>query len=548
MADNTTPLLQPYAADPPEPGFRPPPAANRCSSTASLDDMIERCVGSIGSAQLFQAVLVSFAWVFDAQQTFVNVFADAAPSWHCTGAHVDAAVGTCSRLLPGPCGLPAGTWAWDRHPHASVISEWSLECAGPYVTGLPASAYFAGCLVGGLALATLADSTLGRKKMLFVSCLGMAVVGLLTAASPNVWVYSALRFVGGFFRATIGTSALVLSTELVGKKWRGEVGIIGFFCFTLGFLSLPAMAYANRNSSWRSLYLWTSAPGLLYSILVYCLVRESPRWLLVRGRKDEAIKTLKDIAASNGKDVLTYSFSGFNVFAGDEEEWNNSVDVFSALRVLLDKRWALRRLAAVMAVGFGIGIVYYGMPLAVGSLGSDLYLSVALNALSELPSALVTFFLIGRINRRAAVLGFTLASGACSVACAFLEEAGVRMGVEVTSFFSACTAFNVILIYGLELFPTCVRNSALSMLRQALVLGGVFAPLLVAAARGKGGRFTSFGVFGLVIAGCGLFVVCLPETRGGGICDTLEEQEYKEKSSAATAAGGGASGGDNPLA
>ncbi|CAA6673212.1 unnamed protein product [Spirodela intermedia] len=368
-----------------------------------------------------------------------------------------------------------------------------------------------GCLLGGLVLATLADSTLGRKNMLFLSCLAMALSGILTAASPNVWVYSGLRFAAGFSRATIGTSALVLSTELVGKSSRGEVGIIGFFCFTLGFLSLPATAYLNRNSSWRALYLWTSGPALLYSILVYFLVRESPRWLLVRGRKEEAIKTIRDIAAPNRSDVLAYSFSGFNIGG---EEWASNTDVYSALRLLLRKRWALQRLAAVMAAGFGIGMVYYGMPLALGALGCSLYFSVSLNALSELPSSLITFFLVGRINRRSSVLGFTLASGACSVACVFLRG-GVKMGVEVVSFFCACTAFNVVLIYGLELFPTCVRNSALSMVRQALVLGGVFAPQLVAAARGSGAGFASFGVFGLVISFCGLFVVFLPETRGG---------------------------------
>uniref|UniRef100_A0A1D1YN88 H(+)/Pi cotransporter n=1 Tax=Anthurium amnicola TaxID=1678845 RepID=A0A1D1YN88_9ARAE len=534
MADPTTPLL--------------PPSSPKSSSSpaASLDDMIERCVGSLGPAQLLQALLVSLSWLFDAQQTFVTVFTDAPPPWRCTGCGGD-------HRPPTPCGLPDGAaWSWDRPAPASVVSEWSLQCAGAALAGLPSSAYFAGCLAGGLLLATLADSTLGRKRMLCLSCLGMASAGVLTAASPNVWVYAALRFAGGFARATISTSALVLSTELVGKRWRGEVGILGFLFFPLGFLSLPAMAFANRNSSWRMLYLWTSAPALLYSALVHFFVRESPRWLLVRGRREEAVRVLKDIAASNGKDVLSYSFSGFNAFAGEEEDCgtNSSRDVYSALRVLVGKPWAVRRLAAVMAAGFGIGTVYYGMPLAVGSLGSDLYLGVVLSALSEIPSAFITFFLIGGINRRGAVLGFTLAGGACSAACVFLGEAGetgARTAAEVASFFCACTAFNVVLIYTLELFPTSVRNSALSMVRQALVLGGMAAPLLVAASRGRGsaGGVVTFGVFAVVIAGCGLFVVCLPETRGGGICDTLEEQECRDRSKGVAGAGEG-EGESNP--
>ncbi|MQM03132.1 hypothetical protein Taro_035906 [Colocasia esculenta] len=536
MAD-TTPLLPPRPSNTRQPYASLPQAEAAPSATASLDDVIENCVGSIGSAQLIQAFLASFAWVFDAQQMFINVFTDAAPSWHCTGPGADAS-GACS-LLPNPCGLPAGTWAWDRLPHVSIISEWNLECAGPSVTSLPASAYFIGCLVGGFALATLADSTLGRKKMLFISSLGMALAGLLTAASPNVWVYAALRFVGGFTRATIGTSALVLPTELVGKRWRGEVGIIGFFCFTLGFVSLPGLAYFNKNNSWRALYLWTSAPSLFYSVLVYFFVRESPRWLLLRGRRGEAIDILKDIAAFNGRDLPPSSFSGLDVFVGKEGKGNNSVGMYSTLRMLLEKRWALWRLVAVMAATFGVGLVYVGMPLAVGTLGYDLYLSVALNALSEFPAALITFFLIGRINRRAAFLGFALTSGACSVACVFLRGVEARLGAEVLSFFCACTACDVVLIYVLELFPTCVRNLAVSMARQALTLGGVFAPPLVAAARWGDGALVPFGVFGMVIVACGLSAVSLPETRGRGISDTLEEQESKDKAAAAAVAGGG---------
>lgn len=101
----------------------------------------------------------------------------------------------------------------------------------------------------------------------------------------------------GFGRATIGTSSLVLATELVGKRWRGQVSVIGFLCFTIGFLSLPAMAYANRGYSWRNLYLWTSVPTVLYCALVKLLVQESPRWLLVRGKMEEAVAALRCIAS-----------------------------------------------------------------------------------------------------------------------------------------------------------------------------------------------------------------------------------------------------------
>ncbi|KAL0363073.1 UNVERIFIED_CONTAM: Organic cation/carnitine transporter 3 [Sesamum calycinum] len=94
------------------------------------------------------------------------------------------------------------------------------------------------------------------------------------------------------------------------------------------------------------------------------------------------------------------------------------------------------------------------------------------------------------------------------------------------SYLSACTAFDIVSIYTLELFPTCVRNSAVAMARQSLVLGGVLGSVLAAVGRKKG-LLLSYGVFGVAICICGLFVVCLPETKGRVLCDTMEEEERK---------------------
>ncbi|KZV51256.1 Organic cation/carnitine transporter 3 [Dorcoceras hygrometricum] len=238
-------------------------------------------------------------------------------------------------------------------------------------------------LNGGFVHATLADSSLGRKKMLVVSSLVMSLSGVLATLSPNVWVYTALRFVSGLGRAPIGARAIVLPTESVGKNWRGKLELL--------------------------MYLLTSVPPVVYSVLMYFTVEESPRWLFINGRKEEFMKS---------------------------------------------------------------------------------------------------------------ILGLTLVSGICCVACVSAKQKGAQMGMELVSFFSACMGANVFLIYALELFPTCVRSSAVSMLRQAGMLGGVLDPVLVAA-----GKLISYGVFGVTIGLCGLCAVWLPETKRRTLCDNMEEEE-----------------------
>jgi MFS family permease len=244
----------------------------------------------------------------------------------------------------------------------------------------------------------------------------------------------------------------------------------------------------------------------------------------VRGRKDEAIQALKSIAAINGN-LATSSFSRIQFF----DEPTCETGALSTMKMLWERKWARRRLIAVMTVGFGVGLCYFGMPLNVGNLGSNIYLTVTLNALAEVPSSLLTFFLVNKINRRISLLALTTLSGICSLFCIVNNEIipeRMQMAIEAVSFFGACTSFDIILIYSIELFPTCVRNSALAFIRQAMVLGGVLAPVLVVKGRKK--KFWSFGVFGIAICCCGLFTACLPETRGKTICDTMEEEEYKE--------------------
>ncbi|XP_020589615.1 organic cation/carnitine transporter 2-like [Phalaenopsis equestris] len=491
--------------------------SNKVTATNSIDDAIERCMSPSrgGLSHLIFPFFAIFTSIFDGQQIFVNVFSDSQPPWHCTSPSCN----NVTTSLSAPCNLPSSSWSPSLPRHISTISDFSLECSSPVLLALPASSFFAGCVIGGLLLATLADSRLGRKRSLVLSSLTMSLAAALTAFSPNLVIYAVLRFACGFARSNVGNSAFVLSSELVPRRHRNHINILSYIFYDIGFLSLPIIAFLNRASSWRLLYLYISIPPFIYSIFLHFFMIESPRWLLVKGRRQEAIETLKKLSSLKE----TESFSDLPVLSPEETE---SEGLYSAAMRLWEKRWALRRLGIIMAVSFGIGMMYYGMPLSLGNLNANLYLSVALNAVAEFPSACIAFLLVNKVSRRGSMMGLTIVTGGFSLACmAAWGGSWPEMVLELAAFFGGCTAFNILLIYAMELFPTCVRSSAIAVVRQAVVLGGVAAPALVAAGRRR--RFLSFGVFGIVIIVGGGFALLLPETRGRGISDIMEEEEEK---------------------
>lgn len=338
-----------------------------------------------------------------------------------------------------------------------------------------------------------------------------------------------MRFITGVGRSSIGTCTIVLLVEKVGKKWRNLVGILDFFFFTAGIVSLPGIAFINRDRSWRSIYLWTSIPALIYCLVLCFVVTESPRWLFMQGREQDAIQTLKTLSVFTDSDHIQLQKTALYEITVSKTE------NCSTVKELFNRRWSRHRILTLIALGFGIGLTYYGMTLGIGNLGFHIYLSVVFNGLLEIPAFFITYLVIEKWKRRNSLLITCSMSGILSVMIIFSGENHneVKMGLELASFFGACTAYNVVLIYAIELFPTCVRNFATSMARQSITFGAVLSSLLVSAG-GDEYKLVPYVVFGLAIMCCGFFVVCLPETKGVPLCDTMDEQEREEYRSVPT--------------
>ncbi|RID75017.1 hypothetical protein BRARA_B02086 [Brassica rapa] len=289
------------------------------------------------------------------------------------------------------------------------------------------------------------------------------------------------------------------------------------------------MGYLERKS-WRNLYRITSLLPLGYAVFLLPFAYESPRWLLVKGRNKEAMVVLKKLARRNGKQ-LPAELSLVDPIQGQDDRASSSSEKFWRTK------WAVKRIVIVMMAGFGTGFVYYGIQLNAENLNFNLYLTVAVNALMEFPAVFIGSFLLGVMNRRPLFSISSYIAGTACLLCAVLSLHRVttvlpatkwlQLAVEAVGFMASSTAYDVLYVYGVELFPTNVRNFAVSLLCQAFMLGASAAPLLVAL--GRENAMMSFIVIGAASVLSGVVSLWLKETRNAPLYETLTQQGKAEE-------------------
>ncbi|XP_021894721.1 organic cation/carnitine transporter 4-like [Carica papaya] len=507
---------------------KPDPDRNSKPDKLRIDDMLQKYCGEFGWWQLRHFVLTSLAWALQAFHSMVIIFADRNPGWRCLGSG-------CDEAAKSVCGLQPGSWEWVGGPDGSTVTEWGLVCGEKFKIGLVQAIFFAGCMIGAGTFGHLSDSRLGRKGSLTVVCILNAIFGCLTAFSPNYFTYLLLRFLTGFSNGGVGLCAFVLATEPVGPTKRGVAGMSTFYFFSIGIAILSGIAYIFR--SWRSLYIASSVPSLLFLLVVIPFISESPRWYLVRGRINEAMKIMRKIANSNGlnlpdgivlaldeetnntsDDHLTHSFKGESM--KHEAITGSLVDVVRSPTTRF-------RLFLTVGINFTCSVVYYGISLNVVNLDTNLYLNVLLNAIAEMPAFTITAILLDKVGRKPMAIGTQLFSGLFCFIGSFLGSSGIwkilQMGCGILGIFGMAGTYNLLFIYTAELFPTVVRNAALGCATQAAQMGAILAPFVVVL----GGGFP-FIVFGACGVSGGLLAYYLPETLNRPLYDTMGGMEYGE--------------------
>jgi MFS family permease len=390
------------------------------------------------------------------------------------------------------------------------------------VSGLGAALYVGGACAGALFFGWLTDR-FGRKKLFMVTLGVYLMATALTALSFSAWWFFLFRFLTGF--GIGGEYAAINSAidELIPKKHRGliDIAINGTYWAgaALGaVLTVPATTDLPAAVGWRICFGLGVALGLVI-LLVRRNVPESPRWLLIHGRNQEAEQLVGDIerrvSAETGAElpeadreieIRQRKVIGFATIA-------KTMFVRYPRRTILGLSLFIGQAFLYNAITFGYAQIlatYFGVKSSPGYY-------FAIIAAGNLAGPLLLGRFFDTIGRRPMIAASYIGSGLLLFVTAALFWKGMLTAVTVTAcwsavLFLASAGASAAYLTVSEVFPLETRALAIAFFYAiGTAAGGISGPLL----------FSSLVSSGKLGAGALAFSIGAAMMIAGGIVEIV---------------------------
>lgn len=411
-------------------------------------------------------------------------------------------------------------WVYDKTDFLSTfVTEIDLVChKKSYVTHTVMS-FMAGFMVGAFVSGIVADA-FGRKKGLLLSLALHIIPNIVVTFVSDLLTFMCLRFLSGASVGGLLAVSFTMIMELVGPSYRMMSGIALEFFWAFGAVVLALLAYLIRE--WRYLNLAVSVPALLF-IPYICIIPESSRWLLTKGREKEAEDILRHAARVNNRKLPEKLFDYNEMFENDRciPVWQLCVTPKLLFRsVIIFFNWMV------------VSMLFFGLSLNVGNLGGDIYVNFLLTSLAEVVGYSIPLAALKCLGRKPVYVSALLVGGAACVLTIFpvlYGDASVQwsvVGLSVIGKIGASTAFATIYLFSAELFPTVVRNSAMGVSSLCARIGGMISPYIAVINEVIGGDLgvaMPLVVFGLFAFVSGLLALALPETKGRHLPESIKD-------------------------
>ncbi|SDS34423.1 MFS transporter, SP family, arabinose:H+ symporter [Mucilaginibacter mallensis] len=394
-----------------------------------------------------------------------------------------------------------------------------------YSLGWAVSSILIGCAVGAMMAGLLADKY-GRRLTLIICAVLFALSGLGSGLASNFTLFVLFRLIGGL---GVGAAAMISPmyiAETAPASLRGTLVALYQLAIVLGILLAYFSNYlfegAGENN-WRYMFISQLVPSFLFLVMLL-FVPETPRWLVKKGFKQEALLILTKISGS--------------VAANQEiEEIDNTFkrEKDSGLKLLFSKTYRpvlfIGILIAVFQQVTGINSILYYAPVIFKETGLSTASSLLQTIGIGVVNVIATFIAIGlvdKVGRKKFLLSGSLIMGMSLMAIAFCFHFRYFDNYVVLGFMLlyvgafGCTLGAVTWVYLSEIFPNQVRGIAMSVATLALWLADFVVTYtfpVMTRQLGTSNTLFCYAVFCLIAFIYMIFKV--PETKGR----SLEEIE-----------------------
>ncbi|KRA42847.1 sugar porter family MFS transporter [Pseudoxanthomonas sp. Root630] len=408
--------------------------------------------------------------------------------------------------------------------------------------GFEVASMLLGCAFGAFVAGRLADQW-GRRSVLIISAVLFLLSAIGAGAAHTSLLFIAARVLGGFAVGAASVISPAYIAEVAPARYRGRLATVqqiaiisGLFTAFLSNYLLAKAAGASTEALWGGHAAWSwmfwmqAVPSVIFLVLLLT-IPESPRYLVVKRRKDEALR------------VLTRLFGGAEAQA-KLAEIDASLSADHHRPQLSDlKNKTTGKIRPIVWVGIGLAtfqqlvginvVFYYGAVLwqAVGFSEND---ALAINVLSgalSIGACIVTVLLIDRIGRKPllwigsvgmavslALVVWAFASGSLVDGHLQLPEGMGTLALVAANlyviFFNMSWGPVMWVMLG-EMFPNQIRGSALAVAGAAQWTSNFAITVTFPILLGSIGLAGAYGIYTLAAIVSVFFVLrFVHETRG----------------------------------
>lgn len=388
----------------------------------------------------------------------------------------------------------------------------------------------------GVAFSGELGDRYGRKKMLILSSVLFFVSALGCTLFPDTFRIIGSRMVGGI---GIGVASIIVPlyiSEIAPASIRGRlvtcyqlavtVGILIAYLANAGLLQY-AMSHSQEQEEglfsllfvkevWRGMFSMLLLPSLIF-LAGLLIVPESPRWLIVNKRMNEAIKVMTSISG----DRLGASAEAASIGTHTSSEKGNYKEL---LQPGMRKALLIGLLLPLLSQLSGINaIIYYG-PTILQNAGIPLSDSLMSQIIFGIAIVLFTFIAIWKVDK-VGRRKLYLAGTACATVSLFLTglcfHLGYTSGIWLlicVLLFLASFAFSIgplKFVVASEIFPNAIRGRALALSIMVMWIADAIVGQLTPISLRELGTAPTFWTFAF-FCGMGFVVIwkMLPETKG----------------------------------